>query len=112
MLVGMFTDSALLVEQASKALSISMLSFPVVGAQIIICQFFQSIGKAFIAIFLSLSRQLLFLLPGLALLPVWMGVDGVWTSMPVSDFLATVAAGVMFVYQIRKFRRKAAVTTI
>lgn len=112
MLVGMFTDSALLVEQASKALSISMLSFPVVGAQIIICQFFQSIGKAFIAIFLSLSRQLLFLLPGLALLPVWMGVDGVWTSMPVSDFLATVAAVVMFVYQIRKFRRKAAVTTI
>lgn len=107
MLVGMFTDSALLVEQASKALSISMLSFPVVGAQIIICQFFQSIGKAFIAIFLSLSRQLLFLLPGLALLPVWMGVDGVWTSMPVSDFLATVAAVVMFVYQIRKFRCKA-----
>lgn len=112
MLVGMFTDSVLLVEQASKALSISMLSFPVVGAQIIICQFFQSIGKAFIAIFLSLSRQLLFLLPGLALLPVWMGVDGVWTSMPVSDFLATVAAVVMFVYQVRKFRRKAAVTTI
>ncbi len=107
MLVGMFTDSALLVEQASKALSISMLSFPVVGAQIIICQFFQSIGKAFIAIFLSLSRQLLFLLPGLALLPVWMGVDGVWTSMPVSDFFATVAAVVMFVYQIRKFRREA-----
>lgn len=112
MLVGMFTDSTLLVEQSSKALSISMLSFPVVGAQIIICQFFQSIGKAFIAIFLSLSRQLLFLLPGLALLPVWMGVNGVWTSMPVSDFLATVAAVVMFVYQIRKFRRKAAVTTI
>jgi Na+-driven multidrug efflux pump len=49
----------------------------------------------------------LFLLPGLALLPVWMGVDGVWTSMPVSDFLATVAAVVMFVYQIRKFRREA-----
>lgn len=112
MLVGMFTDSSLLVEQASKALSISMLSFPVVGAQIIICQFFQSIGKAFIAIFLSLSRQLLFLLPGLALLPPWMGVDGVWASMPVSDFFAFVAAVVMFVYQIRKFRRKAAVTTL
>lgn len=106
MLVSLFTDSDLLISRASTALRISMLAFPVVGAQIIICQFFQSIGKAFIAIFLSLSRQLLFLLPGLALLPVWMGVDGVWTSMPVSDLLATVAAVVMFAYQIRKMSRK------
>ena len=106
LLVGLFTDSDLLIQQASKALRISMLSFPIVGAQIIICQFFQSIGKATIAIFLSLSRQLVFLLPGLVLLPLWLDVDGVWASMPVSDFLATAIAVAMFIYQVGKFRRQ------
>ncbi len=106
MLVGLFTDSDLLIQPAAKALRISMLAFPIVGAQIIICQFFQSIGKAAIAIFLSLSRQLVFLLPGLALLPLWLDVDGVWASMPVSDSLATVIAVAMFLYQVRKFNRQ------
>ncbi len=106
MLVGLFTDSDLLIQPAAKALRISMLAFPIVGAQIIICQFFQSIGKAAIAIFLSLSRQLVFLLPGLALLPLWLDVDGVWASMPVSDTLATVIAVAMFLYQVRKFNRQ------
>ncbi len=106
LLVGLFTDSDLLIQQASKALRISTLAFPIVGAQIIICQFFQSIGKAAIAIFLSLSRQLVFLLPGLVLLPLWLDVDGVWASMPVSDCLATAIAVAMFIYQVGKFRRQ------
>ena len=87
-----------------------MLAFPFVGAQIITCQFFQSIGKAAIAIFLSLSRQLLFLLPGLALLPLFMGLDGVWTSMPVSDFLASAIAIVMLIVQLKKFSKQALVS--
>ncbi len=106
MLVGLFTDSDILVQSAANALRISVYAFPIVGAQIIICQFFQSIGKAAIAIFLSLSRQLVFLLPGLALLPPWLGVNGVWASMPVSDTLATVIAVAMFLYQVGKFRRQ------
>ena len=73
--VGMFTDNHELTDEATLALRIGILSFPVVGAQIVITQFFQSIGKARISIFLSLSRQLLFLLPGLAFLPpfLWCG---------------------------------------
>lgn len=109
-LVRLFTDSGELIGRTSPALQISMLAFPTVGAQIVICQFFQSIGKAGIAIFLSLSRQLLFLLPGLALLPLFMEVDGVWTSMPVSDLLATAIAVVMFVMQLRKFNKGNALT--
>ena len=81
-----------------------MLAFPFVGAQIVICQFFQSIGKTAIAIFLSLSRQLLFLLPGLALLPLCIGLDGVWWSMPMSDTLATIVAIWMFFVQIKRLK--------
>jgi len=99
--VGAFTDDPALVGQSLSALQISVAMFPVVGSQIIICQFFQSVGKAWTAIFLSLSRQLLFLLPGLALLPPIMGINGVWTSMPVSDFLAAAVAVWMLVYQFR-----------
>ncbi|MDD6669800.1 MAG: MATE family efflux transporter, partial [Bacteroidales bacterium] len=90
--VGMFTDDPMLVPQSEFALRIAVLMFPFVGAQIITCQFFQSIGKAKAALFLSLSRQLVFLLPGIALLPLFFDVDGVWYSMPVSDFLATILA--------------------
>ena len=77
--------------------------------------FFQSIGMAGKAIFLSLSRQLLFLMPGLIFLPrifdeltPWDGSWGVWCSMPLSDFLASLVAGVMLFCQFRKFKAKAA----
>lgn len=100
--VGAFTDDPELAGQSVLALQISVAMFPVVGSQIIICQFFQSVGKAWTAIFLSLSRQLLFLLPGLFVLPVFMGINGVWTSMPVSDFLADAVAIWMLVYQFRR----------
>ena len=56
--------------------------------------FFQSIGKAKISIFLSLTRQLLYLLPGLLIFPHYFGLDGIWICMPVSDFFAFVTAAV------------------
>ena len=98
----MFTDNHELTDEATLALRIGILSFPVVGAQIVITQFFQSIGKARISIFLSLSRQLLFLLPGLAFLPPFYGVEGVWFSMPLSDALAFAVAALMLAYHYKK----------
>lgn len=100
--VGMFTDNHELTDEATLVLRIGILSFPVVGAQIVITQFFQSIGKARISIFLSLSRQLLFLLPGLAFLPPFYGVEGVWFSMPLSDALAFAVAALMLAYHYKK----------
>lgn len=100
--VGMFTDNHELTDEATLALRIGILSFPVVGAQIVITQFFQSIGKARISIFLSLSRQLLFLLPGLAFLPPFYSVEGVWFSMPLSDALAFAVAALMLAYHYKK----------
>lgn len=105
MFVGMFTDNPELSKQSVTALRFGMAMFPFVGSQIIICQFFQSIGKAGIAIFLSLSRQLVFLLPGLALLPLWMDVDGIWMSMPISDLLAAITATAMYAWQMRRFNK-------
>lgn len=90
--VRMFTSDPMLVPQSEFALRVSVMMFPFVGAQIITCQFFQSIGKAKSALFLSLSRQLVFLLPGIAILPLIFGVEGVWYSMPVSDLLAAILA--------------------
>lgn len=102
---AIFTDSDELIDMASAGLQICTLAFPLVGIQIIITNFFQSIGKAKISIFLSLSRQLVYLLPGLLLLPSHFGVKGVWMSMPISDMLAFVTAVVILMMYIRKVKQ-------
>lgn len=75
---------------AEKALSTSMICFWMVGMQIIATEYFQSIGKIGLSIFLSLIRQVIFFLPLMLLLPHWFGLDGIWYTFPTSDTLATV----------------------
>ena len=90
-----------------QALSVTALSaFAIVGLQIVITQFFQSIGKSQISIFLSLSRQLLFLIPCLLVLPRHYGTDGVWWSIPIADMVAFVVAVIALLYHIRKMSRR------
>lgn len=104
--VRLFTTDDTLIQMSIKGLRIMMMVFPIVGYQMVVTNFFQCIGKVKISIFLSLSRQLLFLLPALALLPMWFKLDGVWVAMPVSDFIASlVTAWIMIVY-MRKFNRQ------
>lgn len=86
--VRIFSDDATLNSIASNGLTITGLLFPIVGGQIVITNFFQAIGKSKISILLSLSRQMLFLVPGIIILPYFYGTDGVWISMPVSDIAA------------------------
>lgn len=102
----LFTTDETLISLSVKGIRIIMVTFPLVGYQMVITNFFQSIGKAKISIFLSLSRQLLFLLPLLAILPHFFGVDGVWGAMPASDAIAAiVAAWIMAVY-MKKFKKQ------
>lgn len=101
---SVFTDSDELITMASSGLRICVLMFPFVGAQIVISNFFQSIGMVKISIFLSLSRQLVYLLPGLLLLPGIYGVKGVWMSMPISDGLAFITAVIILMVYIKKVR--------
>ena len=90
---------------AERAFRIIVVMFPIVGAQMVIGNFFQSIGHAGKSIFLSLSRQLLLLLPLLAVLPPRYGLDGVWMSMPISDGISFFLATGLLTYQIIKMRR-------
>ena len=103
---AIFTDSDHLIDLAVDGLRITVIMFPFVGAQIVIGNFFQSIGKAKISIFLSLTRQLLYLLPCLLLFPNWWGLKGIWISMPVSDALAFITAVVSLIIYIKKVSKQ------
>lgn len=91
----LFTQDESLISIAETAIRMMMMMFPIVGFQIVVTNFFQSTGKAKVSMFLSLSRQLLFLVPALAIFSEIWGLWGVWIAMPFSDALATVVAAVM-----------------
>lgn len=100
-----FNPSPPLAEASVKAIRTITVMLPLVGFQIVVTNFFQCIGMAAKSIFLSLTRQFLFLIPSLFILPSLFGLNGVWYSIPVSDFLATVLTGILFWLQIRAFRK-------
>lgn len=106
----LFTSDPQLTRLSVKAIRINMLMFPLVGAQMVITTFFQCIGKVKLSIFLSLSRQLIILLPLLLLLPLFFGIDGVWYSLPSSDFLAAVIAVVTMMLFTRKLNKEIQLT--
>ncbi|MBQ9672744.1 MAG: MATE family efflux transporter [Prevotella sp.] len=99
-----FTADPTLVEMSARGLRIDMLVFPVVASQAVITNFFQCIGKVKVSIFLSLSRQLILLLPMAFLFPLWWGLDGVWFSMPASDFLAFLVTIPLLLWYLKKFK--------
>ena len=111
-----FTTDEELVRIAAHGLRIDVALFPIVGFQMVTGNFFQSIGQAGKSIYLSLTRQLIFLVPCLLLLPSLMPhlglpeLDGVWLSLPVSDFLASVNAAILLWMQIQAFKAQAAGT--
>lgn len=102
----LFTTDAELIKISMHAIKINMIVFPVIGFQMVTTAFFQSIGKAKISIFLSLSRQMLFLVPMLIVFPRLFGVDGIWWALPSSDLTATVITAVILVYYMRKFKQQ------
>ena len=99
--VRLFTNDTVLTELAVNGIRLMMAAMPIVGYQMVVTNFFQSIGKAKTSIFLSLSRQLLFLVPLLGVLPLFFGITGVWISMPISDAFSALFALVMMVRYMR-----------
>lgn len=102
----LFTTDSELIRLSVNGMRIMMAAFVLVGSQMVITNFFQSIGKAKISMFLSLSRQMIFLLPMLLLLPLFLGVDGIWWAMPISDTIAEIVAVVMMMKYMRKFKEQ------
>lgn len=103
--VRIFTKDPQLTEIAVNGMHINFLVFPLIGFQMVTGNFFQSIGMPGKSILMSLSRQLIILIPCLLILPKHMGIDGVWYSLPLSDALSVLLAAVLLYTQMRKFHK-------
>ena len=101
-----FTTDPEITRLAARGFRIAVASFPIVGAQIVLGNFFQSIGHAGKSIFLSITRQMLFLIPLILWLPNFWKLDGVWASMPIADCISFFTALGVLIYMFRKLQHK------
>jgi Na+-driven multidrug efflux pump len=101
-----FTSDDKLLELSARGIRLDMLVFFIVGSQATITHFFQSIGKVKVSIFLSLSRQLFLLLPMAYIFPMFWDLDGVWYSMPVSDFCSFAMTIPMLMWYMKKIKKQ------
>ena len=99
-----FTSDAQMIEMATVGMRYNCLLFPIVGFQMVAGNFFQSIAQPGKAIFLSLSRQLLFLVPFIIIFPHFWGIDGVWISLPASDLVSSITAAIFLANYFRKHK--------
>ena len=94
--VEIFTNDPVLIEKAARGLQKMNIVFPIVGFQMVTTNLFQCLGMVRKSIFLSLSRQLLFLLPCIYILPALLESEvGVWYSFPISDTIASLITGIL-----------------
>ena len=100
-----FTTAAELMSITERGIRIAVSAMPLVGVQIVSSSFFQSIGFATKSLIQSLSRQLIFLVPGIILLPRLWGLDGLWIAMPVSDFFAFILSIFLLTHQLSQLKR-------
>lgn len=94
-----------LIEIGARALRIYLLMLPIVGFQIVNGAYFQSVGKPKQAVILTVTRQVLFLIPLILILPNFFLLDGVWIAVPISDFAAAILSG-FFLYKEMKLLKK------
>lgn len=104
-IIYLFTTDEMLVGIAEHGMRLILFFFPLIAFQMVATSFFQSLGMAGKAIFLSLTRQLIFLVPCLLIFPRYWGTDGIWCSIPVADLLAIVTSGLMLSWQLKKFKQ-------
>ena len=101
-----FTTDQTLISIASRGIRLNMLVFFVVGSQAVITNFFQCIGKVKVSIFLSLTRQLILLIPLAYFLPLFLGLDGVWYSMCISDFGSFAMTIPILLWYLNKIKKQ------
>lgn len=99
-------DELQMIAAATQGMRIIVMLFPLIGFQIVAGAFFQYIGHAKLAIFVSMTRQMLFLLPLLWTLPRWLGATGVWMSMPIADCASITLAAILLSRELRRLRKK------
>lgn len=107
LLVRAFTSDSDLSAMTVRGMRLGYMMFPIIGFQIVVSTFFQSISKASKAIFMGLSRQVIFLIPSLYFFSRWFGLTGVWLSIPFSDLLASGVAVLFLLGEKKIFYPKA-----
>ena len=103
LIVGLFTQDPQLVVVAIPAIRIVLSSLAVIGPAILFVTTFQGLSKGREALVLSLARQFAFFVPILFVLPHFLGLTGVWLSLPVSDVLGFIVSGA---WLLREYRRQ------
>ncbi len=101
-----FTTDPVLLDMAARGIRLDMLVFFIVGSQAVTTNFFQCIGKVKVSIFLSLSRQLFMLLPMAYVFPLLWDIDGVWYSMPASDFCSFAMTIPILLWYLKKIKKQ------
>jgi putative MATE family efflux protein len=105
LIASAFTTNDELINLAAMGLRLNLMMFPIVGFQIVTSNLFQSIGKAKVSIFLSLTRQVLFFIPTLLILPHFLGLNGVWLGAPVADFISSLLTLLVLRWQIKRLKQ-------
>ncbi len=103
--VSLFTNDSQLIDFAAHGIKTMNIAFALVGFGMVSGNFFQCLGMVKKSIFLSLTRQLLFLLPFIYTLPIWLEEDGVWWSFPISDSLNIIVSAILIINIFRKFNK-------
>ena len=106
--LNIFSGDPELIEMGVLPLRILTIFFPLVGMHMVSASFFQSLGKAIQSLLIILTKQFLFLIPAIYLLPKIFGLNGVWLAMPAADFLSLSIAGIFIFYEMKTFNRKVA----
>lgn len=91
-------------ELGPRALRLCLVMFPIVGFQIVGSSYFQAVGKPRHALLLGLSRQVLLLIPAILILPIWLGLDGIWLAIPTADFCSAAVTGVWLYAELQRLR--------
>jgi putative MATE family efflux protein len=103
---SVFTDDAELIKIGANGLRIFLMMLPIVGFQIVSANYFQAVGKPKHSMFLSLSRQVIVLIPLILILPGIFKLNGVWAAGPASDFIASVITAVFMMIEIKHLNAK------
>jgi putative MATE family efflux protein len=98
------SDDEELIRLGARALKIVLLMLPIYGFQVVSWAYFQAVGKPKQSIILTTTKQILFVIPLILILPHFFGLDGVWMAAPIADFLAACLAGVLLFVELKRLR--------
>lgn len=102
---SIFTTNPVLIDVGAKASRLMVLLIPLIGFQVVGTTMFQALGKALPSLILALSREILFLIPVVLILPLFIGVNGVWLAFPIADFFAFALTLILYLRFINSMKK-------